>query len=146
MTARGNTILLVEDNADDVELTVHAFRKSQVDSHIVVAHDGEEALDYLFGHGAPVDDEHPLPAVMLLDLKLPGISGLDVLRRVRGNEQTRRLPVVILTTSDDENDIVDGYNLGVNSYIQKPVDFRDFSGVVDQLGLYWLTVNTPSPI
>lgn len=145
MTARGHTILLVEDNADDVELTVHAFRKSQVNSKIVVAHDGEEALDYLFGHEQPADADHPLPAVMLLDLKLPGISGLDVLRRVRGSDQTRRLPVVILTTSDDENDIIDGYNLGVNSYIQKPVDFRDFSGVVDQLGLYWLTVNTPSP-
>lgn len=145
MTARGNTILLVEDNEDDVELTVHAFRKSRVDSRIVVAHDGEEALDYLFGHGKPVKEGRLLPAVMLLDLKLPGISGLDVLRKVRGNDQTRRMPVVILTTSDDESDIVDGYNLGVNSYIQKPVDFRDFTGLVDQLGLYWLTVNTPSP-
>lgn len=145
MIARGQTILLVEDNDDDVELTVHAFRKSKVDSHIVVAHDGEEALDYLFGQHCSDADEHELPAVMLLDLKLPGISGLDVLRRVRSTDQTRRMPVVILTTSDDENDIIDGYNLGVNSYIQKPVDFRDFSGVVDQLGLYWLTVNTPSP-
>lgn len=145
MTARGNTILLVEDNEDDVELTVRAFHKSQVDSKIVVAHDGEEALNYLFGHGRPAGNDHPLPAVMLLDLKLPGISGLDVLRKVRGNDQTRRMPVVILTTSDDENDIIDGYNLGVNSYIQKPVGFRDFSCVVDHLGLYWLTVNTPSP-
>lgn len=141
---RGHTILLVEDNDDDVELTVHAFRKSQVDSHIVVAHDGEEALNYLFGRPLSDAEDRELPAVMLLDLKLPGISGLDVLRRVRGTDQTRRMPVVILTTSDDENDIIDGYNLGVNSYIQKPVDFRDFSGVVDQLGLYWLTVNTPS--
>lgn len=145
MSVRGHTILLVEDNDDDVELTVHAFRKSQVDSHIVVAHDGEEALDYLFGR-PPSDDENRLPAVMLLDLKLPGISGMDVLRRVRSSDQTRRMPVVILTTSDDENDIVDGYNLGVNSYIQKPVDFRNFSDVVDRLGLYWLTVNTPSPV
>ncbi|MGE5515647.1 MAG: response regulator [Bacteroidota bacterium] len=145
MIARGHTILLVEDNDDDVELTVHAFRKSQVDSHIVVAHDGEEALNYLFGPPPSDSEDRELPAVMLLDLKLPGISGLDVLRRVRGTDQTRRMPVVILTTSDDENDIIDGYNLGVNSYIQKPVDFRDFSGVVDQLGLYWLTVNTPSP-
>ncbi|MGE5477325.1 MAG: response regulator [Bacteroidales bacterium] len=145
MIARGHTILLVEDNDDDVELTVHAFQKSQVDSNIVVAHDGEAALDYLFGQQNANDDERELPAVMLLDLKLPGISGLDVLRRVRSTDQTRRMPVVILTTSDDENDIIDGYNLGVNSYIQKPVDFRDFSGVVDQLGLYWLTVNTPSP-
>lgn len=145
MTARGQTILLVEDNEDDVELTVHAFRKSQVDSRIVVAHDGEEALDYLFRRRGGGDSDGELPAVMLLDLKLPGISGLDVLRRVRDAEETRRLPVVILTTSDDENDILTGYNLGVNSYIQKPVDFRDFTGVVDQLGLYWLTVNTPSP-
>lgn len=145
MSARAHTILLVEDNDDDIELTVHAFEKSQVDSRIIVAHDGEEALNYLFGQADQHEGGHDLPAVMLLDLKLPGISGLDVLRRVRGDDHTRRLPVVILTTSDDENDIVDGYNLGVNSYIQKPVDFRDFSGVVDKLGLYWLTVNTPSP-
>lgn len=145
MSARGQTILLVEDNDDDVELTVHAFRKSQLSSEIVVVHDGEEALDYLFRRNAEGGDEHELPAVMLLDLKLPGISGLDVLRRVRGADETRRMPVVILTTSDDENDIINGYNLGVNSYIQKPVDFSAFTGVVDQLGLYWLTVNTPSP-
>lgn len=145
MSARGQTILLVEDNDDDVELTVHAFRKSQLGSEIVVVHDGEEALDYLFRRKVEGGDEHELPAVMLLDLKLPGISGLDVLRRVRGADETRRMPVVILTTSDDENDIINGYNLGVNSYIQKPVDFQAFTGVVDQLGLYWLTVNTPSP-
>ncbi|HLO78580.1 MAG TPA: response regulator [Magnetospirillum sp.] len=144
MTARSQTILLVEDNQDDVELTVHAFRKSQMDNQIVVAHDGEEALDYLFRRTG--DDAHELPAVMLLDLKLPGISGLDVLRRVRDADTTRRMPVVILTTSDDESDIINGYNLGVNSYIQKPVDFKAFTGVVDQLGLYWLKVNLPAPM
>lgn len=142
MTGRSQTILLVEDNADDVELTVHAFGQSQVATDIVVARDGEEALAYLFATEA---DAHELPALMLLDLKLPGMSGLDVLRRVRGTDGTRRLPVVILTTSDDERDIINGYNLGVNSYIRKPVDFGAFRGVVDQLGLYWLAINTPSP-
>lgn len=141
MSGRTHTILLVEDNADDVELTVHAFGKSPVANDIVVARDGEEALAYLFADS----DAHHLPALLLLDLKLPGMSGLDVLRRIRGADATRRLPVVILTTSDDEHDIINGYNLGVNSYIRKPVDFGAFSGVVDQLGLYWLMINTPSP-
>lgn len=139
------TILLVEDNADDVELTMHAFRKSRMANELVVARTGEEALDYMFGTGDWAGCEHDLPALMLLDLKLPGICGLDVLRRVREREATRRMPVVILTTSDDESDIVSGYDLGVNSYIRKPVDFGDFTQVVDQLGLYWLVVNTPAP-
>lgn len=143
MTGRPQTILLVEDNADDVELTVHAFGKSPFASDIVVARNGEEALEYLFPTG---NEAHDLPALLLLDLKLPGMSGLDVLRRVRGSEATRRLPVVILTTSDDEHDIINGYNLGVNSYIRKPVDFGTFSGVVDHLGLYWLRINTPAPM
>lgn len=139
------TILLVEDNADDVELTMHAFRKSRMANELVVARTGEEALDYMFSTGDWAGREHDLPALMLLDLKLPGIGGLDVLRRVREREATRRMPVVILTTSDDEHDIVAGYNLGVNSYIRKPVDFIDFTQVVGQLGLYWLVVNTPAP-
>jgi len=139
------TILLVEDNADDVELTMHAFRKSRMANEFVVARTGEEALDYMFGTGDWAGREHDLPALMLLDLKLPGIGGLDVLRRVREREATKRMPVVILTTSDDEGDIVSGYNLGVNSYIRKPVDFGAFTQVVDQLGLYWLVVNTPAP-
>jgi two-component system response regulator len=139
------TILLVEDNADDVELTMHAFRKSRMANELVVARSGEAALDYMFATGDWAGREHDLPALMLLDLKLPGIGGLDVLRRVREREATKRMPVVILTTSDDESDIVSGYNLGVNSYIRKPVDFGDFTQVVDQLGLYWLVVNTPAP-
>lgn len=139
------TILLVEDNADDVELTMHAFRKSRMANDIVVARTGEEALDYMFNTGAWAESEHDLPALMLLDLKLPGMGGLDVLRRVREREATKRMPVVILTTSDDEHDIVAGYDLGVNSYIRKPVDFGAFTQVVDQLGLYWLVVNTPAP-
>jgi two-component system, response regulator len=142
MTGRAQTILLVEDNADDVELTVHAFKKSPVVHDIVVARNGEQALDYLFPKEAA---PHELPALMLLDLKLPGMSGLDVLRQVRGAESTKRLPVVILTTSDDESDIINGYNLGVNSYIRKPVDFASFSGLVDHLNRYWLMINTPSP-
>ncbi|MGE5505037.1 MAG: response regulator [Actinomycetota bacterium] len=143
MNSSGNKILLVEDNGDDAELTVHAFRKSRMAAEIVVVHDGEEAVDYLFSD--KVRDEDGMPALVLLDLKLPGISGLDVLRRIRDHEDTRRLPVVILTTSDDETDIINGYNLGVNSYIRKPVDFHTFIGVVDQLGLYWLKINTPAP-
>lgn len=141
-------ILLVEDNPDDVELTMHAFRTSRMANEIVVATDGEHALDYLFGTGdhAARNETKELPALVLLDLKLPGISGLDVLRRVRENALTKRIPVVILTTSDDEADIINGYNLGVNSYIRKPVDFGAFTGVVDQLGLYWLVMNTPSPV
>jgi two-component system response regulator len=141
-------ILLVEDNPDDVELTMHAFRTSRMANEIVVARDGEDALAYLFGteqYASRAGDDD-LPALVLLDIKLPGISGLDVLRRLRENARTRRIPVVILTTSDDQTDIVSGYDLGVNSYIRKPVDFSAFTGVVDQLGLYWLVMNTPSPI
>jgi len=140
-------ILLVEDNEDDIELTVHAFQKSRVANEIVVLRDGETALDYIFGRGAYAGRaRHDHPAFVLLDLKLPGISGLDVLRQVRKADDTRRIPIVILTTSDDEADIVTGYNLGVNSYIRKPVGFDAFSKVVDQLGLYWLVTNTPPPL
>lgn len=140
------TIMLVEDNPDDVELTLLAFRRSRMANELLVAWNGEEALDYLFATGTYAGrDPNDPPALVLLDLKLPGMGGLDVLRRIRGNEATRRVPVVILTTSDDEADIISGYNLGVNSYIRKPVDFSSFVGVVDQLGLYWLVVNTPAP-
>lgn len=139
-------ILLVEDNGDDVELTIHAFRKSQIANDIVVVRDGESALEYLFREGSYADHAAELPALVLLDLKLPGISGLDVLRRVRQYPATRRLPVVILTTSDDQGDILNSYDLGVNSYIRKPVSFAAFTDVVDQLGLYWLVVNTPAPM
>jgi two-component system response regulator len=138
-------ILLVEDNVDDVELTMHAFRSHGQGRDVVVAHDGEEALDYIYAQGRHADRKDGVPALLLLDLKLPGISGLDVLRRVRSVPETRRMPVVILTTSDDEGDIINGYDLGANSYIRKPVEFGSFTRVVEQLGLYWLMINTPAP-
>lgn len=139
-------ILLVEDNADDVELTVHAFRSSRMANDIVVARDGEEALDYLLGTGVHAGrDPSELPALVLLDLKLPGIGGLEVLRRVRERPETRRVPVVILTTSSEEQDLATSYDLGVNSYVRKPVDFTQFASAVEQLGLYWLVLNEPPP-
>jgi len=140
-------ILLVEDNDDDVELTLHAFRGSRVANEVVVVRSGEEALDYLFATGQYAGREvGQVPAVVLLDLQLPGISGLDVLRSLRSRAETRRVPVVILTTSDAESDIVGGYDLGVNSYIRKPVGFSGFTEVVNQLGLYWLVTNTAPPV
>jgi len=140
------TILLVEDNPSDIDLTVRAFQKSHLVSQVVVAEDGQDALEYLFGTGAhagrnPVD----IPALTLLDLKLPKISGIEVLRRVRADERTRRMPVVILTSSNEEQDRAAGYDYGVNSYIRKPVDFQEFLRVVEQLGLYWLVTNEPPP-
>ncbi|HYH37846.1 MAG TPA: response regulator [Azospirillum sp.] len=139
-------ILLVEDNADDVELTLHAFRASRVANEVVVARDGETALDHLFGTGACAGrDVHDLPALVLLDLKLPGIGGIDVLRALRARPETRRVPVVVLTTSDETADVAGCYDLGVNSYIRKPVAFDAFNDVVNQLGLYWLVTNTPPP-
>lgn len=139
-------ILLVEDNADDVELTLHAFRSSRVANDIVVARDGESALSYLFGTGPYAGrDVRELPALVLLDLKLPGIGGIDVLRALRARAETRRVPVVVLTTSDEKADVAGCYDLGVNSYIRKPVAFDAFNDVVNQLGLYWLVTNTPPP-
>lgn len=141
-----HSILLVEDNSDDVELTLHAFRTSRVANEIVVARDGEAALDYMFGTGPYAGrDIRELPALVLLDLKLPGIGGIDVLRALRARVETRRVPVVILTTSDEEADVAGCYDLGVNSYIRKPVAFDAFNEVVNQLGLYWLVMNTPPP-
>jgi len=140
------TILLVEDSPDDIELTVHAFRKNHMTNDVVVAKDGIEALDYLFATGQYTGrDPANVPALILLDLKLPKLGGLEVLKRVRNTTATRRIPVVILTTSDDNSDIVNGYNLGANSYICKPVNFSDFTRVVEQLKLYWLILNTPAP-
>lgn len=140
-------ILLVEDNADDVELTLHAFRASRVANEVVVARDGEAALDYLFAAGAHAGrDLRDLPALVLLDLKLPGIGGIDVLRALRARAETRRVPVVVLTTSDETTDVAGCYDLGVNSYIRKPVAFDAFNDVVNQLGLYWLVTNTPPPV
>ena len=139
-------ILLIEDNPNDIGLTQRALAKSHVANTLIVAEDGQEALDYLFGAGAYTgQDMAKLPTLVLLDLKLPRVDGLEVLRRIRANERTRRLPVVILTTSQEEQDIAAGYDLGVNGYIRKPVDFNQFVQAVQQLGLYWLVLNEPPP-
>jgi len=139
-------ILLVEDNPDDVELTLHALRLENLANHIHVVRDGEEVLDYLFGRGVYGDRslEYPLKLVML-DLKLPKVDGLEVLRVIKMTPHTKAIPVVILTSSREERDLVESYRLGVNSYIQKPVDFGQFREVVKQLGLYWLLVNQSAP-
>ena len=146
MTSRQVEILLVEDNPDDVELTLHALRKENLANSIHVARDGEEALEFLFCNGvhAGRSFEHP-PKLILLDLKLPKVDGLEVLRRMRAEPSTRLLPVVILTSSKEEQDLADGYALGANSYIRKPVDFDSFIEAVRQLGLYWLVLNEPPP-
>ncbi len=139
---RNHTILLVEDNADDVELTRLAFQKSKVENELIVVRDGAEALDYLFASGVHAGrDASSMPAVVLLDLNLPKISGLSVLRRMRADERTRRLPVVVLSTSNEETDILTSYNLGANSYVRKPVDFAQFAESARLLGQYWLTLN-----
>ncbi len=139
-------ILLVEDNPNDEMLTLRAFRKSRVSNPIVVARDGAEALDYLFARGAHAGrDPAAMPQVILLDLKLPKIDGLEVLRTLRADERTKLLPVVILTSSREEQDVINGYSLGANSYIQKPVDFTQFAVAIQQLGLYWLVLNESPP-
>lgn len=138
-------ILLVEDNPDDEALTLRAFSKNQIKNPVVVTRDGVEALDYLFGTGSHAGrDLSTMPAVILLDLKLPRIDGLEVLRRIRADARTSLVPVVILTTSKEQQDIFEGYNLGANSYIRKPVDFEKFIQAVGQLGLYWLGLNEPA--
>ena len=140
------TILLVEDNPDDVELTLDVFETINLGNKIVVVRNGAQALDYLFGQGTYADTKPMLPQIMLLDLKLPKVGGLEVLRRVREAEHTRCLPVVILTSSKEESDLVRSYDLGVNSYIRKPVDFEQFTQAVRQLSLYWLLLNElPAP-
>jgi two-component system response regulator len=144
MTERGSIeILLVEDNPHDVELTLRAFRQSKIANRIDVVRDGEEALAYLFRTGVHADRGNDNPRVVLLDLKLPKIDGLEVLRRVRADAELKTLPVVVLTTSREERDVVESYRLGVNSFIVKPVDFSQFTDVVQQLGLYWLVLNQP---
>ena len=140
------SILLDEDNPDDEALTLRAFRKNNVTNDVVVARDGAEALDYLFGTGAYANrDTRTLPQVVILDLKLPKIDGLEVLRRLRAAPHTKLLPVVILTSSDEERDRLEGYDLGANSYVRKPVDFAEFLDAVRQLGLYWVLLNEPPP-
>ena len=133
------TILLVEDNPDDEELTRIAFEESNLANQLVVAHDGVEALEFL------LDPQRPLPQMVLLDLKLPKLNGLEVLRRLRADERGKFLPVVILTSSDEERDLFDSYGLGANSYVRKPVDFAQFVDSVRQLGLYWLVLNRTPP-
>jgi two-component system response regulator len=140
------TILLVEDSPDDELLALRALKKGAIQNRVVVVHDGVEALDYLFAQGAFAGrDPEDLPEVVLLDLRLPKLDGLEVLRSLRAHERTRSLPVVVLTTSDEESDIVASYNLGANSYIQKPVDFNQFIKAVQCLGLYWLALNAAPP-
>jgi two-component system response regulator len=139
-------ILLVEDNPDDEALTLRAFRKNNIKNEIVVAHDGQEALDFLFCRGAYAErDPQDFPEIILLDLKLPKVDGLEVLRQIRTDPRTRLLPVVILTSSKEEQDLIEGYSRGANSYVRKPVDFNQFVEAVRQLGLYWLVLNEPLP-
>jgi CheY-like chemotaxis protein len=140
-------ILLVEDNPDDEALTRRALKKNNIRNEVVVARDGVEALDYLFGTGAYAGrDMSIMPTVTLLDLKLPKIDGLEVLRRLRSDARTKLLPVVILTSSKEERDLIEGYQLGASSYIRKPVDFSQFTEAVRELGLYWLVLNETPPV
>src|SRR3954470_24761858 len=146
-TLTRKTILLVEDDRDDEELTLRALRRSNIMNEVIVAHDGEEALEMLFGEGKFLDHEiDSLPAVVLLDLKLPKVNGIEVLRRIRSDERTRRLPVVVLTSSRQERDRNEVYDLGANSYICKPVDFEKFTEAVGHLGMYWVLLNELPPV
>jgi two-component system response regulator len=146
VTEKEIEILLVEDNPDDMELALHALRQEKLANRVEVAHDGEEALDFLFCRGAHKNRSFEnAPKVVLLDLKLPKVDGIEVLRQLKNDPRTKAIPVVILTSSREEKDMVHGYQLGVNAYIQKPVDFEQFRNVVKQLGLFWLVVNQAPP-
>jgi two-component system response regulator len=144
---RKKIILLVEDNPDDELLAIRALEKNKIMNEVVVARDGAEALDYLFGAGAYTGrDMSVMPQIILLDLKLPKIDGLEVLRRLRNDERTKLLPVVVLTSSKEERDLTESYSLGANSYIRKPVNFAQFTEAIRQLGLYWLVLNESPPV
>lgn len=139
----GKIILLVEDNPDDEALTLRALKKNNIMNQVVIAHDGVEAVNYLLG---PDSANNPVPQIILLDLKLPKMNGLEVLKCLRSDERTKLLPVIILTSSREEQDLLNSYDLGANSYIRKPVDFNQFIAAVQQLGLYWLVLNEIPPI
>jgi two-component system response regulator len=146
MTIKDETILLVEDNPDDVELTLRAFRKNNIANNVMIARDGVEALDYLFCLGAYTERNiKDTPRLILLDLKLPKLDGLQVLERLRADEHTKLTPVVILTSSKEEQDLISSYKTGANSYVRKPVDFNRFVEAVRQIGLYWLLINESPP-
>jgi len=146
MDQTNRIILLVEDNPDDVKLTLHAFKRNKMLNPVTVARDGIEALDYLFARGAFAERAgKPLPALIILDLKLPRLDGLGVLKAIRGDQRTRLIPVVILTSSKEEDDMAQSYTMGANSYLRKPVDFGEFQEAVRLLGVYWLTMNLPPP-
>ncbi|MGD0884262.1 MAG: response regulator [Thermodesulfovibrionales bacterium] len=140
------TILLVEDNPDDVELTVRALKRNNIANPLEVVRDGQKALDYLFYTGKYSTVTHSLPGLILLDLKLPKVDGIEVLRKIKGDRTRKLIPVVVLTSSKEERDVVESYDLGVNSYIRKPVDFDQFVEIVKQIGYYWLLLNEPPSV
>jgi len=143
MTKDAQTLLLVEDNPDDEELTIRGLKRANLKNPIDVAHDGQDAIEYLLG--TDEGPANPLPAVVLLDLNLPRLGGLEVLKRIRAEQRTRRLPVVILTSSNEDRDLINGYDLGANSYVRKPIQSEEFATTVARLGLYWLMMNVPAP-